>query len=197
MDIQNEPNSTREAALIPSREGLGKNGQILYNPLRPSGRVLFSIAHEIAHSFFPNTTTGARFRDLHSSDSPEANELERLCDLAASELVMPLEDFQDAAEGRFCLESGPEICDRFGSSSESTVFRLASAHPGIAVAGMLRYRLSKSEQASQNARAIQLRFRDSHEFPVEAPQPKYRQRPPTFSIVTRTPFSPLVVTRLH
>ncbi|MGC2332908.1 MAG: ImmA/IrrE family metallo-endopeptidase, partial [Candidatus Acidiferrales bacterium] len=61
---------------------------------RPASRVAFSIAHEISHAFFPNSVTGARFRSICQSNSKKANELERLCDLGASELLMPLDEFQ-------------------------------------------------------------------------------------------------------
>jgi hypothetical protein len=83
----------RDAVLIPTSDGKRVRGQILYNPTRPPGRVAFSIAHEIAHTFFPNSVSGARFRTMCTPDSREANELERLCDFAASELLMPLEEF--------------------------------------------------------------------------------------------------------
>src|SRR6266404_5893199 len=141
MNIEQQGKSERrDAVLIPSGRGHGGRGQIFYNPQRPQGRVAFSIAHEIGHTFFPNTMTGARFRDICGSDSREANELERLCDLAASELLMPLEEFRGELRGRFTLANVEELTEKFGSSFEATVFRLATAHPGIAVAGLLRYR---------------------------------------------------------
>jgi IrrE N-terminal-like domain len=176
MDVERQRDEPRDAVLIPTGKARGKTGQVFYNPQRPPGRILFSIAHEIAHTFFPNTTPGARFRSLCGSDSREANELERLCDLAASELVMPFEDFQHEAGDQFCLEKVPQLCRRFGSSYESTVFRLATANPGIAAAGLLRYRHRKSEDRIRFARANQLRFEDFRELAEEMPQPKYRRQ---------------------
>ncbi len=167
MNLTRDKNDEqRDAVLIPSGRAHGTKGQVLYNPSRPLARTIFSIGHEIAHTFFPSTSYGARFRDLCGSNSREANELERLCDLAASELVMPLEEFRDVAAHDYGLDALPRLCERFGSSYEATLFRLASAHPGVAVAGLLRYRRRKSEERILSATASQL--------PLGDPRPKYR-----------------------
>lgn len=70
MDVERRKQETRDAILVPLNGG--KASQILFNPTRPKGRVAFSIAHEIAHTFFPNSIKGARFRDICASDSKEA-----------------------------------------------------------------------------------------------------------------------------
>jgi hypothetical protein len=114
--------------------------------------VAFSIAHEISHTFFPNSITGARFRNICANESKEANELERLCDLGASELLMPTSAFQAAAGSvGFSLSNVPTLMQFFGSSFEATAFRLASAHPGIAIAGLLRYRLRIGDSVRSGA----------------------------------------------
>ena len=51
----------RDAVVMPTLNG---KGTILYNPSRPRGRVAFSVAHEIVHTFFPNSMTGARYRSV-------------------------------------------------------------------------------------------------------------------------------------
>jgi hypothetical protein len=120
--------------------------------------------------------TGARFRDICGSDSREANELERLCDLAASELLMPLEDFRGELRGRFTLAIVAELTEKFGSSFEATVFRLATAHPGIALAGLLRYRLRKGEERALVTSAEQFLFQNMKDASHEVPEPKYRRQ---------------------
>ncbi len=105
-----------------------------------------SIAHEICHTFIPNTFTGARFRHLCGSGLREANEIERLCYLAASESPMPVEEFTSKADESFALKNVERRSSEFGSSFEATIFRLATAHPGVAVAGLLQYRLRKNEE---------------------------------------------------
>lgn len=131
----------RDAVLYPTDSGW----TVLYNPNCLKSRIVFTIGHEIIHTFFPNSRSGARFRSMTSPGSREGNELELLCHLGASELVMPLDEFQLQANGRFSLSSVERLASHFGTSFEATVYRLATAHPGLAVAGMLQYRLTKDE----------------------------------------------------
>ena len=62
MNIERSRHERRDAVVILNGADKGKRGQILYNPDRPSGRRAFSIAHEIAHTFFPSTSGGGRFK---------------------------------------------------------------------------------------------------------------------------------------
>jgi Zn-dependent peptidase ImmA (M78 family) len=171
MDVERQNTEKRDAILVSTASGR----LILYNPKRPRGRVVFSIGHEITHTFFPNSVTGARFRNICESSSKEANELERLCDLGASELLMPLDQFQTAARGNYSLGNAERLAARFGSSFEATVYRLATAHPALAVAGLLQYRQRKEERLAQKL------ARQSSLFPglikpgVSDP-PKYRRQ---------------------
>lgn len=166
----------RDAVLIPS---IGRRqGTVVYNPTRPSGRVAFSIAHEIAHTFFPNSVNGARFRAICADGSKEANELERLCDLAASELLMPCGKFRAALKGEFGLDVIPRLADQFGTSYEATVFKLATSNPDIAIAGLLRYRLRRGEERKLLASRSQLSLflEISNDGPAIQPTPKYRRQ---------------------
>jgi len=163
----------REALIYRDHEG---QRFAYYAPAFPDGRVNFSIAHEIVHTFFPNSRTGVRFRNLHSEDSKEANELERLCDLGASELLMPQEEFLDATQGEMGLHLAPGLSTQFGSSFEATVFRLATAYDGIAVAGLLQYRLRKDEERSLAKRDQQFLFEGDQRQLREAPVPRYRSQ---------------------
>ncbi len=142
MDMDQVRREERDAALYPTASGW----TVLFNPNRLRTRIIFTIAHEIVHTFFPNSTNGARFRSITNPSSREANELELLCHLGASELVMPLNEFQRRATGRFGLSAVEALASYFGTSFEATVYRLATAHPGLAVAGMLQYRLTKDEE---------------------------------------------------
>ena len=63
--------------------------KIEFNPTRPRERVRFSIAHEIAHSLFPDAAEQPRHRG-GTATSPDEWQLEMLCNLAAAEFVMPL-----------------------------------------------------------------------------------------------------------
>ncbi len=180
MSLQRRREESRDAVVILNSNGERKHGQILYNPNRPAGRIAFSIAHEIGHTFFPATSGGARFRELCNSDSREANELERLCDLAASELLMPTDEFRDAVGNEWSLKHVPRLAESFGASFEATAFRLASAHRGTAAAGLLRFRRRKEEARSIEVQQqpVQQRnlFKVRRAPAQEAPEPKYRRQ---------------------
>ena len=153
MSVERQQQESRDAILVPVNSG--KSTQILYNPTRPKGRIAFSIAHEISHTFFPNSMNGARFRAICADDSKEANELERLCDLGAAEILLPYEKFRSALGKEFGLHAVPRLSERFGSSYEATAFRMATTYDGIALAGLLRYRLRVSEERGLQSRASQ------------------------------------------
>jgi Zn-dependent peptidase ImmA (M78 family) len=147
-----------------------------YDPTQSEGRVNFSIAHEIVHSFFPNSITGARFRSVHTDNSREATELERLCDLGASELLMPEDDFIAELGGGFGLNVVPNMATTFGSSYEATLFRLATTHPRRAMAGRLIYRYRKAEEKRiQPTSQIRL-FSEVRQQQANLPVPKYRRQ---------------------
>jgi hypothetical protein len=84
---------------------------------------------------------------MTANNSQEMSELERLCDLGAAEVLMPREEFQASVDGHWGVESVERLIGQFGSSREATVFKLASAYPGMAAAGLLCFRRTKGDQA--------------------------------------------------
>ncbi len=62
---------------------------IEFNPSQPRERVRFSIAHEVAHLLFPDVLEETRHRGSIAS-AEDQWQLEMLCNLAASEFVMPI-----------------------------------------------------------------------------------------------------------
>jgi hypothetical protein len=64
----------------------------------------------------------------------------------------------------------------FGSSYEATAFRLASAHPGIAISGLLRYRLTVKEQRRSLSTQQALLFGGVASQNDRHGQPKYRRQ---------------------
>jgi Zn-dependent peptidase ImmA (M78 family) len=174
MEMSGQRKESRDAVLYSTPSGR----TVLFNPLRPRPRVVFTIGHEIIHTFFPNSTNGARFRSITNPDSREANELERLCDLGAAELVMPLDDFQREANGNYSLAAIERLASCFGTSLEATAFRLATAHPGLAVGGLLRFRRTKQEDRKVAKLSKQTNLFPSQEVqaPEATPQKKYRRQ---------------------
>jgi hypothetical protein len=161
----------RDAVLVPTK-GPGRRGRILYNPSRTEARTVHSIAHEIAHSFFPNSDVGAQFRSVHRAGIGPAPELELLCDYGAAELTMPRGAFERAIEEiGFGLEYVEPIRQRFGTSFEATSYRIATISQLPVAVGLFYYRYAKSDADKPMQGAL---------FPAKQPDaqvtPKYRRQ---------------------
>jgi O-acetyl-ADP-ribose deacetylase (regulator of RNase III) len=86
LNIQVEANAS-----VPDARIISKNQRltIQYNPTQPRARVRFTIAHELAHTLFPDVAEEVRNRGGNKS-IPDDWQLEVLCNIAAAEFVMPL-----------------------------------------------------------------------------------------------------------
>ena len=96
---------------------------IEFNPSQPRERVRFSIAHEVAHLLFSDVSEEARHRGGTGSSQDEW-QLEMLCNLAASEFVMPIGSLQLEKE----LNSIEEMMvtrRRYDVSAEAFMIRMA------------------------------------------------------------------------
>lgn len=93
LEVQIEANSNVGDARLISTD---KGPKIEFNPRQPRERVRFSIAHEIAHLLFPDWSDQVRNRggDQMSDDW----QLEMLCNLAASEFVLPIGSMSAASD---------------------------------------------------------------------------------------------------
>lgn len=163
-----------EALIMPSAGGSTK-GTIFYNPDLPISRIIFSIAHEITHSFFPASKTGARFRSLSREGSKGARELEMLCHSGASELTMPLPAFS-AALGHhgFSFNSVDLIREQFETSFEACIYRMAQTAPFPAAAGLFQFRHRVSEEEGLGSRNLNLFANNDPD--AEIPPKKYRRQ---------------------
>jgi hypothetical protein len=92
---------------------------------RPVTRQNFTCAHELAHTFFYELVPSVKYRN-QSDPPPHDPEEERLCDIAAAELLMPNHTFRKVVDG---FESSPksicEIAATFETSIISTAIRMA------------------------------------------------------------------------
>jgi Zn-dependent peptidase ImmA (M78 family) len=107
-------------------------------PVRPSivlntrsastGRMNFSLAHEIAHSLLAPAPNGARHyraRPDYYDGSVATRKLERACDEIAAELLMPGAWFREAISRRgLCAQAVPAIAGDFGVSLEAAAARI-------------------------------------------------------------------------
>lgn len=109
-------------------------------------RQRFTVCHECGHTFFPGFARQTRYRctpgqvqppSLRASPSGlvspvdrEARELEQLCDLAASELLLPEALFApDARASVFALSSVIALTDEYEASLEATARRFVLSQP--------------------------------------------------------------------
>jgi len=95
--------------------------------------------------------------------------------LGASELLMPEEEFLEERGEEFGLKDVPRLAERFGSSYEATLYRLATTHPRLAVAGRLSFRLRASEKRKTEDPKRTPLFASSDTC-ANTFQPKYRRQ---------------------
>jgi O-acetyl-ADP-ribose deacetylase (regulator of RNase III) len=105
---------------------LGPTGklEVHYNPLRPKTRVKFSIAHEVAHSLFPDCTEAVRHRGARFVEREDEWQLEILCNLAAGELLMPIGSFQDFNPDELAIDRVIEWRRKYEVSIEAMLLRI-------------------------------------------------------------------------
>lgn len=85
LGINAQPNSeVADAQTVTNGEKI----VIEYNPTQSRERMRFSIAHEIAHTLFPDYSEATRHRG--GSNTADDWQLELLCNIAAAEFVMPV-----------------------------------------------------------------------------------------------------------
>jgi IrrE N-terminal-like domain len=77
--------------VVDARTTLDPEGRLLveFNPNQPRGRRRYSIAHEIAHTLFPDVADVVRHRTA-AAERADDWQLEMLCNMAAAELLMPV-----------------------------------------------------------------------------------------------------------
>lgn len=100
---------------------------IEFNPSRPRERTRFSIAHEVAHTLFEDVFDEPRHRGGSGSVGDEW-QLEMLCNIAASEFVMPIGSL-GANAGSGSIEQLMSDRRRYDVSAEAYMIRIAKVHP--------------------------------------------------------------------
>ena len=117
------PVHSPDAELHPDENG---RVHLRLNQDRPRTRQRFSVGHEITHTFFSGYQEKVQCRKpAHRDWSDPADVLEALCDVGASELLMPLPWFADDSRRLADTASGiSELARRYGASPEATIRRL-------------------------------------------------------------------------
>ncbi len=118
-------NVEARADIPDARTILGLDGQplIQFNPTRPRGRVRFSVAHEIAHTFFSDWKRRVRNRSHERGAAGDNWQLEMLCNIAAAEIIMPIGSFKNIIEEDLNIERLMNLQKKYDVSSESIIIR--------------------------------------------------------------------------
>lgn len=103
--------------------GSGGMLRIEFNPNRPHARVRYSIAHEIAHTFFPDCADTVRNRTEKTAMEGDDWQLEMLCNIAAAELVMPIGSFPDLRDKAPSIDELMLLRSQYEVSIEALVLR--------------------------------------------------------------------------
>ena len=109
-----------DARIVPS----GNKVILEYNPTRPRGRLRFSIAHEVAHTFFPDHGERVRHRGGDATAGNDDWQLEVLCNIGAAELLMPSGSFAELIGAEISIDKVNEVRKHFDVSVEACLIRL-------------------------------------------------------------------------
>jgi hypothetical protein len=139
------PAHSKDAELVLIGDG---RVSIRVNPDRPETRIRFSTAHEISHTFFPNyqaktwCRTDARFRSRNNPDDL----LEMLCDVGASELILPGPWFIEDATKVSSAAGLVELAKKYVASREATLRRFAESHERSLAAVFFSWKLKPTQK---------------------------------------------------
>ncbi len=122
MNISVLPNDeVFDARIIP----VGPEGfRIEFNPHRPYGRIRYSVAHEIAHTLFPDCGESVRNRMQRGWFRDDEWQLELLCNIGAAEILMPTAEIGLENE-EVDIDNLMKLRRRFDVSMEAMLIRIA------------------------------------------------------------------------
>lgn len=114
-----------EARTVP----IGSHLTIEFNPNRPRGRVRYSVCHEIAHTLFPDCRELIRNRLAHEQMHGDDWQLEMLCNIAASELLMPIGSLPLLEAEHLTIDTMLELRKKYEVSTEAILLRAVRITP--------------------------------------------------------------------
>ena len=98
--------------------------QIEFNPNRPRGRVRYSVAHELAHTLFPDCGEVIRRRLARHEQKGDEWQLEMLCNIGAAEFLMPVGGFGDLKRQAADIDHLLQLRAQFDVSTEALLLRV-------------------------------------------------------------------------
>lgn len=151
--------------------------KILYNTAATSSRRQnFSIAHEIAHTFFPGFESSKYMRQHAGAfDFDSANELENLCDQGAAEMLLPTEYFrQSLSQIPFGIEAVDPLRHLYSASRDAVAFKMVQSGIRRCAAVFFEECLKPSEKARIKSLENQFRIWPGDANELDSLRPKYR-----------------------
>ena len=109
-----------DARIVPVEEDL----RIEFNPNRPHGRIRYSVAHELAHTLFPDCAEMVRNRTPSVGFQDDTWQLELLCNIGAAELLMPI-GYTDLEGEGIEIDNLLRLRGEFDVSTEAILLRIA------------------------------------------------------------------------
>jgi Zn-dependent peptidase ImmA (M78 family) len=112
--------SVRDARTVADDNGRLK---IEVNPNRPQPRLRYSVAHELAHTLFPDCAKHVRNRAAYHELTGDEWQLEALCNIGAAELLMPAGSFPELRKEDLAIGRLLDLRLIYGVSMEAVLIR--------------------------------------------------------------------------
>ena len=96
---------------------------IEYNPSKSRGRIRFSIAHELSHTLFPDCAREIRNREKSKTIGHDRWQLEMLCNIGASEFLMPIGSFPNLSNTDISIGNFLNLRKKYDVSCEALFLR--------------------------------------------------------------------------
>jgi hypothetical protein len=119
-DVAIDDDLKADGALVPLGEDFGAGFRMVLRRDLPEGRINFTVAHEICHTFFYERVPEIKFVS-HAVDQEE----ERLCNCGAEEILMPALDVRRCEKNEpVSLDALQMMADRYRVSFAAMLIRL-------------------------------------------------------------------------
>jgi hypothetical protein len=119
-DVAIDDDLKADGALVPLGEDFGAGFRMILRRDLPKGRINFTVAHEICHTFFYE-----RVPEIKFASHPVDQEEERLCNCGAEEILMPALDVRRYAKNEpVSLEVLQTMATRYRVSIAAMLIRL-------------------------------------------------------------------------
>jgi len=96
---------------------------IEFNPDRARARIRYSIAHELAHTFFADCRENIRERRSGKMGG-ESWQVEALCNIGAAELLMPIGSFPKLSSEELTIDALMDLQKEYDVSTEALLIRM-------------------------------------------------------------------------